>query len=215
MNQANLTWQRQAIVVGLLLLAASLPAASARQEAQEASASGAPDTDRTVSTVETSKLPPEERIPEESFPGLFEPLKSEKEWFWSIDLNQDGQEDLIVLARSKIKVSNAWKTLPIHNPPYEWASRGEIQENPMFEPHYAIRPGEPYLLVFHGGPRGWRDLSIASAWILQDVAEQAPQPTKFGEEDEEQTPGLAIRYQGRPGLLYFAGDRYVVAIQDR
>ena len=165
------------------------------------------------SDQEAEGLPPEERILNEAFPGTFAPLKEARPWFWSVDMNGDGNEDLIMLVKSKVKLVDAWAKLPISNPPYEWASRGEIQENPMFEPHYSIREGETYVIVVHGGLRGWKELSLGQSYILQDVAEETPELTSFGPEDEK-TNGLKIRYEGKPGLLYFAGDRYVVALKD-
>ena len=212
MKTANRNWRHRAIVAHLFLLLASVAAFA--QDDEDTGVASSASSAAGVPSADTSKMSIPERILEESFPGLFEPMKSEKQWFWSIDLNGDSQEDLIILAKSKVKMEDAWQKLPIHNPPYEWSSRGEIQENPMFEPHYSMRPGEQYLVIFHGGPKGWKELSIASAWVLQDVADQPPEPTTFGAEDEEKTPGLKIRYDGKPGLLYFAGDRYVVAIRD-
>jgi hypothetical protein len=214
MDTANRTLRRQAIVAALFV-SLGLSAAHAQDEdALDATRPAAEGEARPTPSFDTSKLPPQERILEESFPGIFEPMRSEKTWFWSVDLNGDGVEDLVIWAKSKVKMEGAWKRLPIHNPPYEWASRGEIQENPMFDPHYSMRPGESYLVVFHGGPRGWKELSIGASFVLQDVAEVAPETTTFGAEDEEKTHGLKIRYEGKPGLLYFAGDRYVVAMKD-
>jgi hypothetical protein len=156
---------------------------------------------------------PEERILAETFPDVFELDRTADPYMWSVDLTGNEQEDLVLLVRSKTRVPDAWRRLPIFNPPYELASIGEVLENPMFQPQYTIRPGERYLLVYHARPPGWRELALTAGFILQDVAEVPPEPTTF-ETPDGPAAALKFRYEGKQGLLYWSGERYVAALKD-